>query len=139
MSTLATAVLCQVVSATPGDPAGACTLRWSNAGHPPPVLVHADGTARLLLRSPELLLGMEPDTPRSDGELLLEHGSTVILYSDGLIERRDQSLDDGLEQLLAAAAELHTEHPDALCDGLLSRLAAGSEDDVALLVMKLTG
>jgi serine phosphatase RsbU (regulator of sigma subunit)/PAS domain-containing protein len=139
MSTLATAVLCQVVSAPPGDPAGAFTLRWSNAGHPPPVLVHADGTARLLERTPELLLGMEPATPRSDGELLLEPGSTVILYSDGLIERRDQSLDDGLEQLLAAAAELHTEHPDAICDGLLSRLATGSEDDVALLVMKLTG
>lgn len=136
---MATAVLCQVRPGPRSSGVGASTLRWSNAGHPPPLLLQPDGTASLLGREPELLLGVAPDEPRSDHEVTLLPGSTVVLYTDGLVERRDQSLDEGMERLRTAAGDLHALPPDELCDELLTRLAADAEDDVALLVMRLTG
>ncbi|SNS51748.1 Serine phosphatase RsbU, regulator of sigma subunit [Geodermatophilus pulveris] len=137
IDTLATAVLCQA-SAAPDDPRPrAVRLRWSNAGHPPPLLVHPDGTAEFLARVPELLLGVAPDRARTDHEVTLAPGATVVLYTDGLVERRDQDLDAGSARLRAVAGELGGLAPDRLCDALLDRLAAGSEDDVALLVVRV--
>lgn len=135
VTALATAVLCQV---TPPDERGdgARVLRWSNAGHPPPLLVQPDGEAELLVRDPDLLLGLQPDTLRHDHRTLLRPGATLLLYSDGLVERRDQSLDVGLERLRAAAAGTQAMPVETLCDVLLGRLAQSAEDDVALLVLR---
>ena len=67
-------------------------LTWSNAGHLPPLLLPPDGRACLLEREPDLLLGVEPTTTRQDHTVLLPPGSTVLLYTDGLVERRGTSL-----------------------------------------------
>ncbi|WP_459646008.1 PP2C family protein-serine/threonine phosphatase, partial [Kineococcus sp. NUM-3379] len=76
--------------------AGLTRLRWSNAGHPPPLLLTPRGEVRILTGRPTLLLGIDPGTERADEVLEVERGSTVLLYTDGLVERRGQSLDEGL-------------------------------------------
>ena len=137
VSALATAVLCQT-RADPEDPTGrTLRLRWSNAGHPPPLLIRADGTAEFLSRDPELLLGVRPDRSRTDHDVVLEPGATVLLFTDGLVERRDQPLDEGLERLRAAAADFSALPPEELCDALLGRLVHESEDDIALMAARV--
>lgn len=133
---LATAVLCQVEQTPARAAQDLRVLRWSNAGHPPPLLVHADGRAELLTREPDLLLGLAPEAPRCDHTVELPPGCTVVLYTDGLLERRDRSLDAGLDQLCAAAEGLHEATTDEVCDALLARLVTEPEDDVALLVLR---
>ena len=130
---LATTVLARV---EPDDASGTRTLRWSNAGHPPPLLLHPDGRAELLTRPSDLLLGLGLDTARHDHACALPPGSTVLLYTDGLVERRGEDLDVGLHRLADTAAQLGHLAVQDLCDELLHRLAEDSEDDVALLAVR---
>ena len=135
--TLATSLVARVVEpAVPGTGA-AWTLRWSNAGHPPPLLVDADGTATLLERPVDLLLGVDPGALRREHATDLRPGATLLLYTDGLVERRDATLDDGLARLVAAAADLATHPLDVLCDEVLTRLDPELTDDVALLALRV--
>jgi phosphoserine phosphatase RsbU/P len=113
-------------------------LCWSNAGHPPPVLIRADRTATFLERPVERLLGVTPDAPRSDHEVPVHPGDTLLFYTDGLIERRTITLDEGLEWLLAHAQRLACEPLDRFCDGLLAELPGRVEDDVVLLAIRLS-
>ncbi|WP_205730029.1 SpoIIE family protein phosphatase [Blastococcus sp. TF02-8] len=136
VTTLATAALAHVEP--PEAPGGAPVLRWSNAGHPPPLVVGPRGEAVLLERPRNLLLGVAPWTGRQAHALPLEPGSTVVLYTDGLVERRDATLDDGFERLLAAATDLHALSAEETCDALLDRLEPDFTDDVALLVLRVT-
>ncbi|WP_432548766.1 SpoIIE family protein phosphatase [Kineococcus sp. SYSU DK004] len=133
---IATAVLAQVEQTPAERAAGLRTLRWSNAGHPPPVLVGPDGAARLLQTPPDLLLGLLPAAERSDHATTLHPGATLVLYTDGLVERRDAPLQEDLERLRAALEELHHLPVEELCDALLARLDGSPEDDVALLVLR---
>lgn len=110
-------------------------LQWSNAGHPPPLLLTPDGTAQLLTAEPDLLLGLDPDTPRHDHTRLLLPGDTVLLYTDGLVERRDADLDEGLNWLLSAIQQLAGLPPSALCDALLTQVADSVDDDICLLAL----
>jgi len=110
-------------------------LRWSNAGHPPPAVLAPDGSAKLLETRPEPLLGIGTGE-RADHEQELEPGSAVVLYTDGLIERRDESLDRGLARLVAALEGLRGLDADAICDRLLAQLGNRRDDDVALLVAR---
>jgi serine phosphatase RsbU (regulator of sigma subunit) len=135
VDTMASAVVCQVRPAGE-DPAAGMLMRWSNAGHPPPLLVTPDG-ARLLERPPELVLGVDPGRRRTGAEVALPAGATVVLYTDGLVERRDRLLDDGTAELRTIAAELAALPPGDLCDALLDRLAVAADDDVALLVVRV--
>ncbi len=122
----------------PDRPGGRRLLRWSNAGHPPAVLAHADGTAELLESEPDVMLGVQGGLVRTDQLRELADGDTLLLYTDGLIERRDAPLDDGLARLVECVGELAGEHPDVLCDSVLDRmLPRGVEDDVALLAVRL--
>lgn len=66
---------------------------------------------------------------------MLDPGSTVLLYTDGLVERRGASLDDGLTWLVRAAAELADLSSDQLCDALLDQVSDDAEDDIALLAL----
>ena len=118
---------------------GVTRLRWSNAGHPPPVLHHADGRSEVLdAAEPDLLLGVDPSTSRADHQLVVERGSTLLLYTDGLVERRGQSLEEGIERLRGLVKTLASGTLDELCDGLLSGLVSErSEDDVALVAVRL--
>jgi serine phosphatase RsbU (regulator of sigma subunit) len=111
-------------------------LRWSNAGHPPPLLVQPDGTVQVLERPPDLLLGVDPEAERADHAQALPDGSTVLFYTDGLIERRGVPLDTGLAWLTATVAAWAHLPLEELCDRLLAELGP-AEDDVALLALRL--
>ena len=129
---------------TPGERArGVTRVRWSNAGHPPPFVINPDGSAYPLtgLRA-DLLIGVQPTTRRREHEIVLDRGSVVILYTDGLVERRDQDLDAGLQRLQDTLEELAwggiTMDLDELCDQLLARMLPDqADDDVALVAVRL--
>jgi PAS domain S-box-containing protein len=110
-------------------------LRMASAGHPPPVLV-VGRSASLLPVEPARMLGAPPlPSPAAEWAGVLPPGGTVLLYTDGLIERRGGHLDDGLDQLLECVARPFAS-PDALCDRLLDEMSAEHrDDDVALLAL----
>jgi chemotaxis family two-component system sensor kinase Cph1 len=123
----------------PAEPGGAARLRWASAGHLPPVLVAADGGVQVHdTPRPGLLLGVDPARPRREHVTEIEPGSTLLIYTDGLVERRDQVFDEGVA-LLAEALPALRERPVAeLCDLLLAGLLPdGAEDDVALVAVRL--
>lgn len=137
VAALATAVVARVEQ-PPALQGGGLVLRWSNAGHPPPALLRADGTVCLLEGEPDLMLGVQEGTFRADHTVELADGDTLLLYTDGLIERRDAPLEAGLRHLLEQLADLGRCPPGVLCDALLARLAQqGPEDDVALLAVRV--
>ncbi|MGA5086333.1 SpoIIE family protein phosphatase [Streptomyces pseudogriseolus] len=117
---------------------GRWTLSWTNAGHPPPLLVTRDGEARFLTGGHGLLLGTGLDRPRSDEETDVPPGATLLFYTDGLIEEPSRSLDEGLELLRAHAAALAEQPPAQFTDLVLERTRpAGNDDDVALLTVRV--
>jgi PAS domain S-box-containing protein len=113
-------------------------LRYTNAGHPPGLLVAPDGSASYLAAPPAVPMGVL-DAPRyPEHELELERGSSLVLYTDGLIEEPSEVLDVGLERLLAAATGIEPD-VEALCDVLLANGLPPSvrhPDDVTLLVLR---
>ncbi|MFJ1705042.1 PP2C family protein-serine/threonine phosphatase [Kitasatospora sp. NPDC088346] len=114
------------------------TVTYSCAGHPPPVLVEADGTSRLLDGATDPPLGAWDDTaPRSQAVTRYRPGATLILYTDGLVERRGEDIDVGLARLTAGAVRHRALGPERIADALLAELAAGSTDDTALVVVRL--
>ncbi len=127
----ATAVIAQVS----GQGEATLAFSWTNAGHPPPVLVRPDGTAELLERTPDLLLGLDPDAAATDHRVDLPDGSTVVLYTDGLIERRGVQLAAGFDWLVGELRGRHEMDLEALCDHLLSGIT-DPDDDIALLVLR---
>ncbi|MET9526620.1 SpoIIE family protein phosphatase [Streptomyces coeruleorubidus] len=113
---------------------------YSSAGHPPPVLLHPDGTWELLDQATDPPLGARPHhVPRPQAGLSYKPGDTLVLYTDGLIERRDEDIDAGLARLTTALAQNSSLSPDHLADVLLARLdvAGGGPDDIALVVIRL--
>jgi serine phosphatase RsbU (regulator of sigma subunit) len=120
-----------------GPSGGPWQLHWATAGHPPPLLITDQGDTHYLEDAHGLLLGVRPAEGRVDAQHPLQPGSTILLYTDGLLERRGENLDDGLTRLRQHAAALHSRPLDALCDELLTGLAADSTDDVALLALRL--
>ncbi|MFF8670081.1 SpoIIE family protein phosphatase [Streptomyces sp. NPDC015242] len=112
-------------------------LRWTNAGHPPPLLVSHDGLTRYLQDGHGILLGTGSGKPRPDASTVLPPGSTLLLYTDGLIEAAGHSLDEGLERLRQHAAALAHRPMAAFTDELLRRVRpTENDDDVALLVLR---
>jgi hypothetical protein len=128
---LATAVLAHLDPATH-------LLTWSNAGHPPPVLLTADGRAHLLDPPAEPLLGIRHRPRGADHVARLEPGATLVLYTDGLIERRGETVDDGTAQLLAALTGRQDLSAEQLCDHLLEYFTGTHEDDVVLCAVRAT-
>jgi PAS domain S-box-containing protein len=135
--TYATVLLATVEQTPEQVAAGRRTLRWSNAGHPPPVLRRVDGTTALLDTAPNRLLGVDADVRRDDHEIVLGPGDLVLLYTDGLVERRGTDLDDGLRWLISTVTELAGLDSERLCDALLDLVADRTEDDVALLALSV--
>jgi sigma-B regulation protein RsbU (phosphoserine phosphatase) len=137
VGTLATALVARIEQPEAQRRQGLRTLRWSSAGHLPPLLLHPDGTVELLATAPERLLGTGTPCPRSDHTAQLHPGDTVLLYTDGLVEHGHTALDDGLARLTDALAELHHLPLEQLCDQLLERmLTCQADDDVALLAVR---
>ena len=115
-----------------------CTFYWGNAGHPPPLVI-GPNCVRLLPPPVGAMLGADAETRFTDVAVRLRAGDLLVLYSDGLIERRDIDLDAGFAALLAAADGLAGRSPEEVCTALVDRLvpASGHEDDVCLLVLEL--
>jgi anti-anti-sigma factor len=120
------------------DPA-AREVRYAAAGHPPPLLVAPDGAARYLDGGRGVPLDRGLGHVYEDATASVPEGTALVLYSDGAIERRGESLDIGLERLKAAAAGSSDLAPEPLCTRLLEALLAGKRrhDDVALLVARV--
>ncbi|MGK9465166.1 PP2C family protein-serine/threonine phosphatase (plasmid) [Streptomyces sp. G6] len=113
------------------------TLSHSSAGHPPPLLITPEGDTRYLEGGQGLLLGVDTDQPRPHATETLPDHATILLYTDGLIERRGESLDTSLTRLRQHAAALAREPLNTFLDELLIGLAPAHADDVALLAARL--
>ncbi|WP_393063325.1 PP2C family protein-serine/threonine phosphatase [Streptomyces sp. LN549] len=117
------------------------TLTYSSAGHPPPVLCHPDGTVSFLDEATDPPLGARPDhEARPQSRTGFTDGSTLVLYTDGLIERRHEDIDTGLQRLADSLTRHRTADPDTLADALLTDLIppAGITDDTALVILRLS-
>ncbi|GAB3194681.1 hypothetical protein GCM10027261_13160 [Geodermatophilus arenarius] len=137
VGTLATVALARVERHPDVPVAGTRVLRWSNAGHLPPVLLAPDGTTTLLETRPDRMLGVDPDTRRTDHTAELADGHTLLLVTDGLVERRDADLDAGLAALREALRDLGEVPLEELCDTVLARMVpAAGADDVALVAVR---
>ena len=139
VGTTATAVVARLEQTPEEADRGITHLRWSNAGHPPPMALSPSGEVLVLAGvEADLLLGIDPHSPRVESRVTLDRGSTVLLYTDGLVERRGQSLDVGLGRLREALAELAHLPLSELCDALLLRLLPPTrDDDVAMVAVRL--
>ncbi|WP_329407543.1 SpoIIE family protein phosphatase [Streptomyces sp. NBC_00704] len=116
------------------------TIAYSSAGHPPPVLVHADGRVEFLDRATDPPLDALPDpVPRTEASTSYDTGATLALYTDGLVERRREDIDTGLNRLADALARHRAAEPEALADAVLWELlpTGGATDDTALVVVRL--
>ncbi|MEU3794465.1 SpoIIE family protein phosphatase [Streptomyces fructofermentans] len=127
-----TTVFCGVLDPRTGR------LTYSSAGHPPGVLTFADGTTRLLDRGRSLPLAVRPGTERPEDECPIPARSTLLLYTDGLVERRRRSLDVGIDQAAEALRTGRGTPVEDLATHVMSRLvpSGGFEDDVALLIYR---
>jgi serine phosphatase RsbU (regulator of sigma subunit) len=136
MAQIATAVYGRLILDRDGG-----MLLFCNAGHPPPLLRLPDGRVRQLDAADSRLIGVSPDeaAPRSEAGVLVPAGSTLLLYTDGLVERKPEDLTDGVERLRTAFEQLpDATPPDAVCDRLLAAvLPCDPDDDVALLVVRV--
>ncbi|MEU9474499.1 SpoIIE family protein phosphatase [Streptomyces sp. NPDC048191] len=130
--TMATLVLARLTRTD----AGHRQLSWTNAGHPPPLLVTRDGLAHYLTDGHGLLLGTGVHSPRTDATVLLPPGCTLLLYTDGLVEAPGRTLDDGLNWLRQHAAALAHRPLPSFTDQLLHRVHPPGLDDVALLALR---
>ncbi|MFD9934114.1 PP2C family protein-serine/threonine phosphatase [Streptomyces massasporeus] len=118
------------------DDDGSWTLTYSSAGHPPPLLVTHEGDTHYLQGGRGLLLGVDPNLPRHHATETLPASSTLLMYTDGLIERRGEDLTHGMTRLRQHAAALAREDLDTFCDELLAGMATDHADDIALLVAR---
>jgi hypothetical protein len=134
---MATALVCRVEQDAADRAHGLRRLRWSSAGHPEPMILLADGTVVDLSAPIGPPLGIGWAGHRVDGMFTLPEGSTLLLFTDGLFERRGVPLDDGraqVREVLLRSADLPL---DDLCDRLLAEmLGEGVEDDVAVLAVR---
>ncbi|RAG83334.1 hypothetical protein DN069_22705 [Streptacidiphilus pinicola] len=116
---------------------GAYTLHWSNAGHPPPLLVGADGSTRYLAPSHHgIPVGIDPAVPRYDHAHPLPAGSTLLLFTDGLVERRGEDIDVGLTALAGHAGRLARAPLREVCSELVAGPGPARDDDVAVLALR---
>jgi serine phosphatase RsbU (regulator of sigma subunit) len=114
-------------------------LTYSVAGHPPPLLVTREGKATYLEGAGDPLLGLFYDRPRSSAVASLPPGSTLLLYTDGLIEHPGEHLDEGLGRLLRNIASLAREPLNVLCDQLLAGMSTATKDDIAVIALRPPG
>jgi serine phosphatase RsbU (regulator of sigma subunit)/anti-sigma regulatory factor (Ser/Thr protein kinase) len=117
------------------DPA-TWTVSYANAGHLPPLVVDPGGEVRLL-EGGAAPLGSSGEVSFQEHTAALAPGSTIVLYTDGLVEVRGEAVDEGMTRLLRAAANGHRGEPSALLDHLVHALLGGGSaaDDVALLAL----
>ncbi|TYP86608.1 SpoIIE family protein phosphatase [Blastococcus xanthinilyticus] len=124
-------VFCAVI-----DPASG-SVRYSSAGHVPGIVVDAEGRSSFLEGASSLPLAVLADLRRPEAELVLPVGSTLLLYTDGLVERRDEALDEGMARAAQALAAGRALPPLELAAALTGRLLDDApDDDVAFLLYR---
>ncbi|MER5571997.1 PP2C family protein-serine/threonine phosphatase [Streptomyces massasporeus] len=116
------------------------TITYSCAGHPPPALVHPDGTVTFLDQATDPPLAARPEhLPRPQARTSFTAGAILVLYTDGLVERRNEDIDTSLARLAGSLTHHRHATPEALADALLTDLLppTGNADDTALIVLRL--
>lgn len=116
---------------------GTCSV--TRAGHPPPAVVHPDGTVRFPKAAPNPPLGAA-EQPFESIELQVPRESLLVLFTDGLVESSEREIDEGLGDLARLLADVDAEDLGALCDALICGLlpvGRTTSDDIALLVARV--
>ena len=113
------------------------TAEFVRAGHVPPIVTGPFG-ARLLDAQTNRPLGVDHSPPFTSARVTLQPDETLILYTDGLIERRAETLDAGLDRLLRAATSASSASVNELCDHLIRELGAdvNTNDDVTIVALR---
>lgn len=113
-------------------------LTYASAGHPPPLVIEPWGATRWLEGAGSVPLCSFPVDHRPEAQAVLTPGSWLVLFSDGLLERRGEPIDEGLQRVVDAAPGFRHGGAQALCDGLIAELTDGHdpEDDVVVLAVR---
>ncbi len=129
---LGSTAACLVLDVASGE------LCWAAAGHLPPLIVDA-GSAHYPVGGEGTLLGIRDRPPYREASTTVAPGSTVVLYTDGLVERRGEVVDDGLDRLAAIAGHNSHRGPDSLAQLLLQQAEedADTSDDIALVAARV--
>lgn len=137
LETLATTVVARLTPTPDGS-----LMAWSNAGHPLPMVLRSPGgpVVEAVTTAPQLLLGLDPAMPREETTIDLPRGAVVFFYTDGLVERRHEGIETGIERLRVLLESLLAEERslEAVCDRVLAELLPPTpEDDVALVAVRV--
>jgi serine phosphatase RsbU (regulator of sigma subunit)/anti-sigma regulatory factor (Ser/Thr protein kinase)/CheY-like chemotaxis protein len=124
-------VICALI-----DP-GSGEVLYSSAGHLPALVVRPRGETELLDGGRGFPLGVDAAAPRQQGAARLETGSTLMLFTDGVVEARDQPIDVGIERLRHAAGRRWASEPERACDEIVGELVDRPGDDAALVCLRL--
>ncbi|MEU1993790.1 SpoIIE family protein phosphatase [Nocardia gamkensis] len=129
--------MCTTVCAAVLDPVRGL-VRYSNAGHMPPILADVGKTGRMLEGGRAVPLATFDTPRRPEATTALTPGSTLVLFTDGLVEQRGVDIDEGFAKIAAVLADTSGRLPREVADAVLSRLrpAAGYDDDVAMVVYR---
>ena len=123
------------------DATGSVAFEWSSAGHLPPLVALPDGECRILDDDErnDSMLWVRPDRERRDRRATFPPGSTLLLYTDGLIETRRQDIDTGVERARVALARYRHLDLEPMLDAILAdTIGPRAEDDVALLAVRFS-
>jgi hypothetical protein len=117
---------------------GSRLLRYTNAGHLAPLLRSKDGAVETLVGGGSVVIGAPIPADHGQAEQVIESGSTLVLFTDGLVEAPGRSLDEALGKLSAAVATAARTDAEALCEQVVGTMPEGTRrDDVAVLAVRL--
>ncbi|WP_428340290.1 SpoIIE family protein phosphatase [Mycobacterium sp.] len=127
-----TTAICAVINSETGE------LVYSSAGHPPAIMMHPDGSTQVIEDGRTIPIGVRPDRSRPEARMTLPARAVLLLYTDGLVERRHSGLDDGIAEVCMLLREGRNAELEHLASQIMQRLAPsdGYQDDVALLLYR---
>ena len=120
----------------------ASTITYATAGHPPPMLRLPDSTVKMLDDANGILIGASIEPPRTARTAPFPLGARLVMYTDGLVERRDRPFDEGIQKLATHLAAIPAQlEPAQVIDSVIEALIGGktTDDDVAVLVVEHRG